>query len=98
MWGFGVSLALVAIPSLLAMALMGTVLGAGGPGPGALPSGAAIAGFAVLFCPGLVGSLIFGIWYIVLLFSYHAAFKKAAAEARQTTGHDGTPLATSEEM
>ena len=98
MWGCGVSLAVAAIPVLLALVSMGITFGAGGPAPGATPPGAALAGFATFGCLGRVGALIFGIWYIVLLFSYHAAFKKAAAEARQTAGNDGPPLATSEDL
>jgi hypothetical protein len=98
MWGYGISFALAAILIVLAMALMGTAPAPGGPAAGTTLPGAAIAGFAIFGCLGSVGWLIFGIWYIVLLFSYHAAFKKAAAEARQTTGHDDTPLAISEDV
>ncbi len=90
MWGFVVGMALlVALGIVLGIVLAALVPGAvttrGGPGIGAATATAATEPGPLAFMwlrafayGGPVAVLVFGIWYIVLLFRYHAAFKEAA--------------------
>jgi hypothetical protein len=53
------------------------------------PSGVIIAGGGVFLCAGVVGLVILGIWYIVLLFSYRKAFQEAVSFAKQFVHQGG---------
>lgn len=94
MWGLVTILAfgavsglafVVASASLVAGGATGT---AGGAGPG---------GFVSVYMFGMclfsLGAIIFGVWYIALLFRYHGAFKTALAQARELQRQEGAPSA-----
>jgi hypothetical protein len=90
-WSYGAALAIASLTGLVVVILMPQVMaagGMGGPGGGG-PGGLGMTpAFGVFFgvsaiggCLGGLGSMVFGIWALVLLFIFHAAFKKAHAEA-----------------
>jgi hypothetical protein len=98
MWGFVAGLALMILTGIVAAVTVGFTPGAGGPAAVTLaPAAGAPAGQGPLGALGLVGLglfgcggglalVVFGIWYLVLLFRYHAAFGKALTEARRNVG------------
>jgi len=85
-WGYGAALAIASLTGLVVVILMPQVMAAGGMGgPGGVGMTPAFGVFlgvsAVGGCLGGLGSMVFGIWALVLLFILHAAFKKAHEEA-----------------
>ncbi len=82
MWGFVTLLTLFALAGLVA-ALAGLTGAPGGPAGGTPTSTAGTIGAVFLGIFGFLGFAVFGIWSIVLLFRYHAVFRKAATEGRQ---------------
>ncbi len=54
------------------------------------PGGVMSGGATFLGCAGGAALLVFGIWYLVILFDYRNAFRVAAAEARSFAS-DGGP-------
>jgi hypothetical protein len=79
MWGFVISGGLVATVGGVAAATV-FVSGAAPAPRGATAAAAVSIGLSV--CVLVMVFFGFGIWYIVLLFRYHSAFKTAAAQAR----------------
>jgi len=94
-WGYGIVMALSAIVSVAMVIMMPMVMpgaggggggGAGGAGGGAMPGLPFGVGFLVAAIGGCVvgvGTLVFGIWALVLLFISRNAFVKVASEARE---------------
>ncbi len=85
MWGF-----VGALTALLGLVVaVGVIPLAGGGGGGATPqpSGGTAVVLIMLTCVAVLGFVVFSIWWIVLLFRYHRAFKDAAAEARRLASH-----------
>ena len=99
MWGFVAGLVLVVLTGIVAAVTLGLTAAAGGPGtvtvatPPGVPAGQGpfgaigLVGLGVFGCGAGIALVVFGIWYVVLLFRYHAAFGQALAEARQTVRH-----------
>lgn len=94
MWGFGISM-IVGVLFAIVTVITGLPITGGGifGGGGAAVGGAAgvgapaMAGPNYIFigaaCFGGICMLVFGIWYIILLFRYHRVFKTARDEAIQ---------------
>ncbi len=77
MWGFIITMAVGVVFGLLA-AILGGVTG-GTPGAG-------FAGIGIVACGVGAASLVFGIWYLVLLFDYRNEFRLAMERSRHFTG------------
>ncbi len=95
MWGLVVTLVLVPLAGYAVAATAGGLAATGAPAAGQPPTGGGTVGvlIVVLACAAFLGLAVFGIWYVLLLFRYHAAFKTASLEARQTI----LPASTSEQ-
>jgi hypothetical protein len=78
MWGYLVSQMLAVVLGVIFLAVIAPTFG-----PGGTPqSSALLIVFSVGGCAVTLGTLVFGIWALVLLFMYRSAFKRAAQEAR----------------
>ncbi len=77
MWGYLASQGLAVVLGMLFLFVLAPALGAGGT-----PPMASITVLTAGGCAVLVGSLVFGIWALVLLFRYAALLKHAASAAR----------------
>ena len=80
MWGYVSSSALGTVVGIAFMLMMPRWMAAGGPGFG----GGFFVFTAVGGCVVGLGSLVFGIWILVLLFLYGGALRRTAALARAT--------------
>lgn len=85
LWGLPAATALLFLGGFVAALSGAASTFTGGPGTlgGATPSGFGFVGGMIFLCAGGAASLVFGIWYIVLLFSYRKAFQAAIPVARQ---------------
>ncbi len=85
MWGFAITMGLATVFGVIAAFATGGVAVLTGGAAGGPTTLGPVAGVAVVFaCIGGVGLLIFGIWYVVLLFRYRNALTTAVQEARVT--------------
>ncbi len=76
-WGYAVCRGLGLVIGLVLAPMIGRM----GPTPGAASGGILIVG-GIASCAVAVGSLIFGVWALVLLFVHAGAFRRVAAESR----------------
>ncbi len=95
MWGVCVSYLLLSVAGAIGITAavtsgrltrVGTSFGSVGsvpPSSGTAMGGGTIAGMTIFGCLGGIPIIVFGIWWLILLFRYHRVFKQAAAEARQ---------------
>ena len=77
MWGLIITMAAGAVLGLLAAILGSFTGGTSGVGP---------AGVGIVACAVGVASLVFGIWYLILLFDYRNAFRRAMEQSRAFSG------------
>jgi len=90
MWGFVITLGIALVGGMV-VALASGVFSVGAAGAPATPP--ASSGLIVIAIVAGVGFLVFGIWYLVILFDYRNAFRKAATQALRVTIH--RPMANS---
>jgi hypothetical protein len=94
MWGLVIGMVLLALTGIVAVVALGATAGlrgaapvAGTPtapaAPPAPPGPLASLTLGAFGCGGGLALVVFGIWYIVLLFLYHGAFKEAVQLGRQ---------------
>jgi len=81
MWGLGTTFAILAIGTAIRCAVAAAGISVAASGGGA-PTGAGLSGMICFGCATGVGGIVFGILYVLLLFSYKKAFTVAAASAR----------------
>jgi hypothetical protein len=81
-WGYLISQSLAALIAVLFLFVFVRMFGAGSPG-GTGQTAVAVA-LAIGGCAITIGSLVFGIWALVLLFKYAAAFREAASTAQES--------------
>jgi hypothetical protein len=92
LWGLPIMYGAAAVGG--GIVLLGTLLAAGSTSAGGL-NGVFPACGGVFVCAGVVGLVILGLWYIVLLFSYRKAFREAASFAKQFIHQGGAGWAQS---
>lgn len=91
MWGYvTMYAAMIVLGATAALAGFAMVMAPATPVPSGL-SGGWLATIGILGCGFFIGMLVFGIWYIVLLFQYLNAFKRQAAAARIIYAADISP-------
>ncbi len=93
LWGFVVTFGVVTLAGIAVVVAAGGMAAFTAPGTSRRLAGGAPVGvlIAVLGCSIVLAFAVFGIWYIILLFRYHDAFKTAALEARQAILPPSTP-------
>lgn len=77
MWGYLITMAAGAVFGFLA-GVLGASLGGG--------SGGSLAGVGIVVCVAGAAFLVFGIWYLILLFDYNSAFRRALEQSRTFPG------------
>ena len=95
-WGYAGASGLLLLGNIVTVPpIVGSVVG--GRAPTAPPSAPGIIAGSIVgafMCLGGLGSLVFGIWSVVLLLRYHGAFKNAVAQARQSLSNGTVAFAT----
>ncbi len=86
MWGYVGASGVFLLGGVVTILAIGGLAAVGGAGTGPAPVPGTTAGSIMgpFMCLGGLGSLVFGIWSVVLLLRYHGAFKNAVAQARQS--------------
>lgn len=96
MWGYAGASGVLLLGSIVTVLTMvgSTVGGWAGTGPAPVPGTTAGSIMWPFMCLGGLGSLVFGIWSVVLLLRYLGAFKNAVAQARESLLNGTAALAS----
>jgi len=87
LWGFGITLSLMTL-GVIVIILLAVAASSGSSGGSSGPAGP-VAALGCLMCPLIIGMLVFGIWWIVLMCQYYGAFAKAHKQALHQQRADG---------